>query len=895
MFFVFGSPRSGTTLLAQTLNAHSRLAVPHESDFIVPLAFLLERVVDPEIGRDLVSRLIPSTKLYRAGWSLAEHLSPDEIERVVRGCEYSLPAILNALYAETARKAGKTSAGDKSPDDLQSVHRLDVNGAFSNPCRIIHIVRDIRDVMESLLRQGWAAGLDSYFPRMWSENNLYLRRMGESMPDRYAFVRYEDMAREPERVFRGICAVLGVEYEEEMLLPEKRRPPLLELPYHRKLRFPINTESIGLHRGRLNEDLLRGCERQAGEAMEEFDYIGSGVAGRTSTRPEEDAPRKAAARRGIRLGLLMADSTPPEERYNEQSPAAFGHFRSYLRGKMPECEVVYRYTVEDLLAEKVDIVGISSSTEEYESAKEMARDCREAGVPVLVGGVHITAIPENLSPHMDVAVLGEGEETLHELLRLFALRGRRFPEEDLRRVRGIAFRSGASLVRTPPRPLIANLDDLPIPEREFMWIGRPSERAFLSTTRGCPYRCVFCASSSFWGSMRHFSAERVADEVETLHRDLGLGELHFHDDLFITPRRRLEKIASLLEERGLAGAIRFSGTVRANLVDDRLCETLNRMGFWAVMFGAESFSKKVLDYLKCGTVSPEENQRALDTLHRNGLTAFVQMIHASPVETREDLRTTFEALERNFADGRLKRWQEGVLTPYPGTPVWEEAKRAGLVSETMNWNRIRDREIYMGGIPEREFRAMLEEHRDRCILLRPEQEDLWREWGLTKERVLDTALRERPERILSALDFDTDGQNLQIGDGWYDREGSESGGGFRWMGRESTTWLRGGANLGRLEIAGYAFPDRHPDGKLRIDVSVNGETIGETFVEESGFTVAFELPENLRGERLLRVRLRLDHSFHSPPDLRELGVSVSRVGLVPDPVAAATSPALRPA
>jgi hypothetical protein len=336
--------------------------------------------------------------------------------------------------------------------------------------------------------------------------------------------------------------------------------------------------------------------------------------------PSETArrPDRAPVSRRTRLGLVAVDSKPPGERFNEDIPLAFGYFVSCLREQAPECDVIVGLTAEELLTEGVDLIGISATTEEFERARSMAAFVKEnAGTPVIIGGAHISVLPPNLTSDMDVAVLGEGEVTLVELLKSFSSRGNRFVREDLGKIRGIAFRENGALVTTPARPLIRNLDRLPLPDRRKIGIARPGDRAFLFTSRGCRYRCVFCASSRFWGSLRCFSPGYVVREIEHVHRDLGLDKIHFFDDLFITPLSRLREICRLLEESGLNRDMSFSGAVRADLVSDDVCEILNRMNFTSVMFGLESFSENVLDYLKCGTLRPEDNQRALDLLHKH--------------------------------------------------------------------------------------------------------------------------------------------------------------------------------------------------------------------------------------------------------------------------------------
>ncbi len=270
MFFIFGSPRSGTTLLAQCLSAHSQIVVPHETDFIIPLAFVFNRIRDADAGREILAQLI--TRSWTFSWSLGEYIPPERVREIVYSCAYHPAAVLEAIFAEVARAAGAQTAGDKSPNDLQYVPKLiNVNG-ISAEMKIIHIVRDIRDVMASLNKTDWALDGDPFYPRFWSISNIYLRELYRDRPQQYYFLRYEDWMRSPKRFLREICRFLGYSFEAQMLDHRLRHPRYREIPHHENLMKPLNTEPIGRYLRELPPELIRSCERQAREAMEMFGY-----------------------------------------------------------------------------------------------------------------------------------------------------------------------------------------------------------------------------------------------------------------------------------------------------------------------------------------------------------------------------------------------------------------------------------------------------------------------------------------------------------------------------------------------------------------------------------------------------------------------------------------------
>jgi hypothetical protein len=271
MFHVFGTPRSGTTLLARTLNAHPAIVVPHETDFLVPLAFLFDRIRDPVLGRSLIAEMAAGSAAF-AG-SLGEYLSAAEVREAIRSADYHPVAMAAAVYARVAERAGKSLAGDKSPNDLNFVRILHKTGMLDAPAKIIHIVRDVRDVMASLSRTGWGGDLQTYFARQWSHSNLYLHAAMRDRPDRYVLLRYEDFVRDPAAGLDRCCRLLGVAFVESMLDPAARdharyRGDAL----HGRIAQAISPDAVGRHANEFTREQLDAQVRQAEEGLRTFGY-----------------------------------------------------------------------------------------------------------------------------------------------------------------------------------------------------------------------------------------------------------------------------------------------------------------------------------------------------------------------------------------------------------------------------------------------------------------------------------------------------------------------------------------------------------------------------------------------------------------------------------------------
>jgi len=271
MFIIFGSPRSGTTLLRESLNQHDKIFIPHETDFIVPIAFVLDRVSDPEVGRAIISNLISATRDF--GPSIGQFLSANEVTELVHVADYSLPAILKALYGAIGNKLGREVTGDKSPNDIGFIGILKKVGLFGSDIRIIHIVRDVRDVVMSLKNTAWAPkDVVNYFPRIWEGSNLNLVRFIDKSQYPYFRIRYEDMVSNPGGKFPLLCDFLGVEYSEKILNTSNFGDDLKHLDHHRNLDKGFMVERCYAWKSTMSTELARYCTNSAKEGLRLFGY-----------------------------------------------------------------------------------------------------------------------------------------------------------------------------------------------------------------------------------------------------------------------------------------------------------------------------------------------------------------------------------------------------------------------------------------------------------------------------------------------------------------------------------------------------------------------------------------------------------------------------------------------
>ena len=333
-----------------------------------------------------------------------------------------------------------------------------------------------------------------------------------------------------------------------------------------------------------------------------------------------------------------------------------------------------------------DIVGFSMLTPTAPKGYKAARILKEEegeDLPVIAGGVHVTPMYEEaLSNNIDIVVLGEGELTTAELINTIEKYG--LNRERLRKVRGLAFKDGSRVVVTGMRSFIKDLDALPWPARhllpmdKYTLLNKPIRLAHVMASRGCPYGCIYCVTSYFWGkAVRFRSAKSVADEVEYLVDKYKVKQVAFTDDELTINRKFVYDFIKEIKERGVD--VSFSCGSRVDHVDRKFLEFLYKNGCNAIYFGVESASQETINRIG-KKIKLDQAVRVFRWIKEIRGFATGSFILGFPWETIEDMKRTVDfaiKLEPNYA-------QFTVLTPYPGTPLYDYALRHNLI-EDWNW------------------------------------------------------------------------------------------------------------------------------------------------------------------------------------------------------------------
>lgn len=366
----------------------------------------------------------------------------------------------------------------------------------------------------------------------------------------------------------------------------------------------------------------------------------------------------------------------------------------------------WQETARFMAAEQPAILGISQFTHNRFESLRVARLAKEANPAcfVVFGGPHATHRFQELlsqNPSVDAVVLGEGEETFCELVKHLAHQGGR----DLQKVSGLALRSGGAIVKTPPRPPLADLDALPLPASCFddaIGVDTHRQLEFIISSRGCPASCSFCSSPRFWGRTLRFRSPRsIVDEMRFIRDHYGLIYFSIRDDTFTADRERVLEFCRLLLREKVY--VLWNCQSRVNAVDEEVLFWMKRAGCECVQFGVESGSSRVLKALAKGT-SPEQVKRAARAARRVGLHLSVYLITGVPGETEDDLEETLALLDAIKAhDGQVS-----PLAYYPGTLLFENGARSGAVpGDLFETDRREALYVHSGPFVTRSTKALL--------------------------------------------------------------------------------------------------------------------------------------------------------------------------------------------
>jgi radical SAM superfamily enzyme YgiQ (UPF0313 family) len=353
-----------------------------------------------------------------------------------------------------------------------------------------------------------------------------------------------------------------------------------------------------------------------------------------------------------------------------------------------------RELLDEISAVNPEFVGISATTLSIFNASNLADEIKKNNgkMKIIVGGPHLTAIPEEtmgLFKSFDFGVIGEGEETMRELINSIK------EGKEISGIPGIIFRERDSIIKTVPRIFLDDLDKLPFPAWDLL-LDFPNKyhpppfrfkrlpAAYIVTTRGCPYKCIFCDRSVFGNTCRGHSAEYILELIEYLYNRFGIREILIEDDTFVTFKSRLIAVCEGIINRGIK--ISWSCLGRADAVTPEILSLMKKAGCWSISFGIETGDPEVMKFIG-KNITLDKIEQAVKWTKQAGLLSKGFFILGHPTDNQETIKKTIRfALSIPLDDISVS-----MMTPFPGSKLHDIASQYGEFED--NWAKMNELDV----------------------------------------------------------------------------------------------------------------------------------------------------------------------------------------------------------
>jgi len=376
---------------------------------------------------------------------------------------------------------------------------------------------------------------------------------------------------------------------------------------------------------------------------------------------------------------------------------------SYLRkhGHDPHIIDLRIQNYEDLDFSSYSCIGISALTGPPLRAGLQFANFVKAQRPEMAliwGGPHVSFFPESSlrNPYVDIVVKGEGEETLLEVVEAIQ------DKKPLRGIKGVAFKKDGRVFGNDDRDNFMDLNELDLPAYDLVQVkkyGDSIEDFSYETSRGCPHRCGFCYVLNFhrrrW---RAKSVDKVLDDLGEIVKIYNPTKIKFVEDNFFVDKKRVLEICHGIIERRFT--LKWQTTIRADDLSRYSEEEmllLKRSGCWCLIIGGESGSPRILKYID-KDIKKEQVLLGVEKSVKVGILPQISFMIGLPSESKKELYETLSFYETILGIGENVEINGlFIFTPYPGTPLYNEAVRLGYKPgssleewEECNFNDIRN-------------------------------------------------------------------------------------------------------------------------------------------------------------------------------------------------------------
>ena len=328
------------------------------------------------------------------------------------------------------------------------------------------------------------------------------------------------------------------------------------------------------------------------------------------------------------------------------------------------------------------IVGITAVTMTFDNAINVIKDVKSIDPEIItvMGGPHATFCAGdtmNSFPELDCIALGEGEETIVDLVRAVEKVG------DWGNIRGLVYRNGSEIHSTGIKPPGIEMDSLPFPARHLLPLGRYRALKMpvsMTTSRGCPFKCIFCVGRKMVGAkVRYRSPENVVDELEYLST-LNFHQINIADDVFTASKRHCLAVCNEIMRRNIR--TKWSAFARVDTVSREVLDKMKEAGCTTLSFGVETGNRDILKTIKKG-ITLEQVVAAVKMCKDSGITPHTSFILGLPGETPETLKETVDFGEKLKGLGASHGFH--LLAPFPGTEIREQSTKFDIRILTSDW------------------------------------------------------------------------------------------------------------------------------------------------------------------------------------------------------------------
>ena len=349
-------------------------------------------------------------------------------------------------------------------------------------------------------------------------------------------------------------------------------------------------------------------------------------------------------------------------------------------------ELSYDEIGEAIKKRKPDIVSISALTPTIGVALDSADKIKQVSPETIVvlGGYHPTFEYESVleEKSVDVVVRGEGEFTLLDLVKHVE------NNQDLANVKGLAFKdkNNGSLIVTPDREIIKDLDILPFPAfhlfpmEKYKILNITTNVATIITTRGCPMQCSFCSSAALHGNhLRRRSYQNVCDEIELRLKDENIDTIAFMDDTFTLNKKFVKDFCAEIKRRKLK--FWWGCTSRVDSLDEEILQTMKDAGCITIFIGVESADQQMLEKMN-KNITISKTEKAFKLARKVGIRTIASCVIGMPEDTKKSIEKTLKFVKKLNPNYALY----SIATPYPGTRFYNETFKKNLI-QIKDWSK----------------------------------------------------------------------------------------------------------------------------------------------------------------------------------------------------------------